>query len=119
MSDPLDEREDGEREVKTRRVREDIDAENDRIALAAMLEDERFRDYLWRVISRCGPLNEAWDANYGKVSYNCGRQSVGRQLIADINLAAPQAWLAMQLKAAEGARAEHQAVVTKRLRSER
>lgn len=117
--DPLEEREAAETEVRNKRVVEELDRESEGQRLARLLEDESFRDYLWSVIGKCGTLNEAWDANYGKVSYNCGRQSIGRMLIADITLANPQAWLAMQLKAGEVAQAAARADALKRLRKAR
>lgn len=117
--DPLDERDAAEAEVRDKRVVEELDRENEGQRLARLLETEAFRDYLWGVIGKCGTLNEAWDANYGKVSYNCGRQSIGRMLIADINLANPQAWLSMQLKAAEVGQAVARTDALKRLRKGR
>jgi hypothetical protein len=83
------------------------------------LELEGFRDYLWTVIAKCGTLNEAFDPNYGKMAYTSGRQSVGRMLIADINLANPQAWLSMQLKAADLAQKAERAKALKQLRKAR
>lgn len=117
--DPLEEREAAEAEVRNKRVVEELDRESEEQRLARLLGDEAFRDYLWSVIGKCGTLNEAWDANYGKVSYNCGRQSIGRMLIADITLANPQAWLSMQLKAGEVAQVAARADALKRLRKAR
>ena len=119
MSDPLDDRDDDAREVADKRVLEQLDAEGELAQLAQLLTDENVRDYLWRLIGRCGTLNEAWDPNYGKVSYNCGRQSIGRMLIADINLAAPRAWLEMQLKAGELTAKKQRSEVLKQLRKGR
>jgi hypothetical protein len=114
--DPLEEREQREAEVRDKRLVEDIERDNETARLGALLEDERFRDYLWATIAKCNTLGEAWDANYGKVSYNCGRQSVGRMLIADINLANPQAWLSMQLKSAQTAQNEARVAARRRLK---
>jgi hypothetical protein len=117
--DPLDERADAEAEVRDKRLLEELDRDNEGVRLAQLLENEGLRDYLWSVISKCGTLNEPWDPNYGKVSYNCGRQSIGRMLIADINLANPQAWLEMQLKAGRVTAAAARAEALKRLRKAR
>jgi len=113
--DPLEEREQREIEVKDKRLREEMDRDQEGANLAALLENEAFRDYLWATIAKCNTLAEAWDPNYGKVSYNCGRQSVGRMLIADINLANPKAWLEMQLKAVRLAHQASRETVRKRL----
>lgn len=119
MSDPLDDREDAEQEVRDKRLREELERDNEGLRLSQLLENEAFRDYLWEVISKCHTLAEAWDPNYGKVSYNCGRQSVGRMLIADITLANPQAWLSMQLKAGEIAKRGARETALKRARKGR
>ena len=117
--DPLDERDADIAEVQDKRLREHLDQDSELEQLARLLTDENVRDYLWRVIGKCGSLTEAWDPNYGKVSYNCGRQSIGRMLIAEINLAAPRAWLDMQLKAGELAARAAKTEIVKQLRKGR
>jgi hypothetical protein len=114
--DPLDERDANENEVKRRRLLEEMAQENEVESLAQLLKLEGVRDLLWKLITRCNTLGEPWDPNYGKVSYNCGRQSIGRMLIADINLADPQAWLEMQLKAARAAAQAQREAALKKLR---
>jgi hypothetical protein len=114
--DPLEEREANEAEVQRKRLVEEIDRDNEGVRLAQLLSSEPFRDYLWDVISKCNTLGEPFDQNYGRMSYNAGRQSVGRMLIADINLANPQAWLEMQLKAARVAHQASREVALKRLK---
>lgn len=117
--DPLDERADAEAQVRDKRLLEELERDSEGVRLAQLLENDGFRDYLWAVIAKCGTLNEPWDPNYGKVSYNCGRQSIGRMLIADITLAKPEAWLEMQLKAGRVAAAAARSDALKRLRKAR
>jgi hypothetical protein len=117
--DPLDEREDNEAEVKRKRLLEEMAQDTEVESLTQLLQLEGVRDFLWRVISRCNTLGEPWDPNFGKASYNLGRQSIGRMLIADINLANPQAWLEMQLKAARVAQATQREEALKKLRRAR
>jgi IS5 family transposase len=116
MSEEID-RDEQEAHVARKRLVEEIEADNEVAALAGLLQSEPFRDYLWKVITRCGVLNDSWDANYGRMSYKEGQQSIGRQLIADINAADPQAWLSMQLKA--GQQAQQDAKVGARQRAQR
>jgi len=117
--DPLDEREDNEAEVKRKRLLEEMAQDTEVESLTQLLQLEGVRDFLWRVISRCNTLSEPWDSNFGKASYNLGRQSIGRMLIADINLANPQAWLEMQLKAARVAQQTQREEALKKLRRAR
>ena len=117
--DPLVEREDQRAELERRRAETEIQEENDDGALAALLERQDVRDYLWRIIARCNTLAEGFDPNFGKTGYNLGRQSVGRMIITDIAQVNPQAWLQMQLRAGERQAAEHAERRRKRLRGAR
>lgn len=113
--DPLEEREDAEVRLQQKRIVEQIDEENEVTQLAALLESDAVRDYLWRVVSRCGILTEGFDNNFGRTGYNLGRHSVGRMIIADISVANPKAWLEMQLKAGEQAQKQARETVRARL----
>lgn len=115
--DPLDEREADSQVVRDKRLLEDMENDRQRAELGRLLDDVAVRDFLWRTIERCGTLHEAFDANYGKMAYTSGRQSVGRMLMAEINEANPRAWLDMQLKAGELVAAEKRMAALKRQRA--
>ena len=117
--DPLEDRDDAIKEVADRRVLEELDEKSQLEQTRMLLQSEDFRDYLWRLIKRCDPLMESFDANFGKTGYNLGRQSVGRMLIAEINTTDPAAWRDMQFKAGAIAAQAAQAATLKKLRKSR
>ena len=98
--------------VREKQLLDVMDRDGEIAALAALLEAEPFRDFLWRVLERCAVFSEAFDANFGKTGYMLGRQSIGRWLLVELAEANPEKVLEMQLKAnhAIRARAREQSV---------
>lgn len=119
MSDPLDEREEVEKEVRDKRLVEAIDDAAVVDDFARLLEDEKVRDLVWRIMGWCGIFADPMNSNFGHVAYGLGKAAIGKKLLVEINLANPKAWLSMQLKAAEIAAAQAQAEGLKRLRKGR
>jgi hypothetical protein len=119
VSDPLEEREDLVKEVADKRIVEAMDEAAQTDQLRALLEDENVRDLVWRVMGWCGIFTDPMNSNFGNVAYGLGKAAIGKKLLVEINLANPQAWLAMQLKAAAIAAEEAKAAALKRLRKGR
>lgn len=119
MSDPLEEREEREAEVADKRVVEAMDEAEQLNQLRRILEVEDVRDFLWRVMTWGRIFASVHDPNNSKMSVMEGRRQLCLQLLAEINLANPQAWLSMQLKAAEVAAVAAKVEAMKRLRKER
>lgn len=119
MSDPLEEREEREVEVQEKRVVEAMDEATQLEQVRRILEIEDVRDFLWRVLEWGRIFGSVHDPNNSKMSVMEGRRQLCLQLLAEINLANPKAWLAMQLKAAEIAATHARAEGLKRLRKGR
>lgn len=119
MSDPLEERDQVEREVSDKRLVEAMDEATQLDQLRTLLEDENVRDLVWRIMGWCGIFTDPMNSNFGNVAYGLGKAAIGKKLLVEINLANPKAWLAMQLKSAEVAAAHAQAEALKRLRKGR
>jgi len=119
MTDPLEERDEVEREVADKRVVEAMDEAAQTDQLRALLEDENVRDLVWRVMGWCGIFTDPMNSNFGNVAYGLGKAAIGKKLLVEINLANPQAWLEMQLKSAKIAAEEAKAAALKRLRKGR
>lgn len=119
MNDPLEERDDAEREVQTKRVLEAMDEDAQVDQLRRVLESDDARDFLWRVMGWCGIFADPMNSNFGTVAYGLGKAAIGKKLLVEINVANPQAWLAMQLKSAEAAAAASKAAAMKKMRKGR
>lgn len=119
MTDPLEERDEAEAEVREKRVIEGMDRDAELDQMRRLLESEDARDVLWRVLEWGRIFGSVHDPNNSKMSVMEGRRQLCLQLLAEINLANPQAWLAMQLKAAEVAAAAAKTEAMKKLRKGR
>lgn len=119
MNDPLEDREEVEREVGEKRLLEAMDEAEQLEQTRRILEIEDVRDFLWRVMTWGRIFASVHDPNNSKMSVMEGRRQLCLQLLAEINLANPKAWLSMQLKAAEVAATQAQTEALKRLRKGR
>lgn len=117
--DPLEEREAAEREVGNKRIVEAMDDAAQLDQLRKLLENENVRDLVWRIMGWCGIFTDPMNSNFGNVAYGLGKAAIGKKLLVEINLANPQAWLSMQLKAGEVAQVAARADALKRLRKAR
>ena len=99
--DVLDEREADAEKVELRRLLESVEEENQIAALKQLLQLEPLRDFLWRVISKCGVFDDPMNPNFGNVAYGLGKSAIGKWLMTEINVADPGAWRDMQMKAAK------------------
>jgi len=72
--------------------------EKDRREFAELLDDPRFRRYLWRLMGFC-KVNETIFEQSSKIYYNAGVQDVGHRVLAQILEARPQSYLLMMQEA--------------------
>lgn len=119
MTDPLEEREDREIEVRDKRIVESMDRDAELNQMRRVLESDDARDVIWRVLTWGNIFSSVYEPNNSKMCVMEGRRQLCLQLLAEINLANPQAWLSMQLKSAEVAAAAEKAAALKRLRKGR
>lgn len=117
--DPLEEREEREAEVATKRVVEALDRDAELEQMRRVLESDDARDVIWRVLTWGNIFGSVYEPNNSKMCVMEGRRQLCLQLLAEINLANPQAWLSMQLKAGEVAQVAARADALKRLRKAR
>lgn len=62
--------------------------------IASILTTEEGRRFYWRVMVRCGLFKSSFTGN-NTTFFNEGERNIGLMLIADLNEAAPQAYLQM------------------------
>jgi hypothetical protein len=68
--------------------------EKDRREFAELLEDPRFRRYIWRLMADCKIHESIFEQN-SKIYYNAGVQDVGHRILAQLLEARPPALLQM------------------------
>jgi hypothetical protein len=95
-SDPVDAR---EKETREAQLSDALSEQAQAEQFAQLLQDERARDLLWRVLARCHVFSSTYDNVYGKMAYAEGQRSIGLWLLSEIANADPEALLAMQTKA--------------------
>lgn len=119
MTDPLDAGNEAEQEVRDKRLYEAMDEADQLEQVRRILQIEDVRDFLWRVLEWGRIFGSVHDPNNSKMSVMEGRRQLCLQLLAEINLADPKAWLDMQMKAASVAAQVAKAETLKRLRKAR
>ena len=89
---------DHESQVRSARLQESVDRDNEIKALRKILSDEDVRDFLWRAMEKTQMFQEAMNNNFGIVGHNLGRAAIGKWLLSEITEADYNAWLLMQQK---------------------
>lgn len=69
-------------------------AERDRVEMIGLLEDPRFRRFLWNVLELCHVHHSIWDPS-ARIHYNAGQQDIGHAIMAQILEARPSAYLTL------------------------
>ncbi len=64
--------------------------------LRAMLEEKVFRDFVWRVLSRCGIYDGGFALDLATLGFKAGKREVGLRILAEIMEAEPSAYVIMQ-----------------------
>lgn len=67
----------------------------ERNELKTLLQDPAFRRLMWRNLSKCGIYTTTMTGNSWSY-HNEGKRSVGLEMLNDILLADPSAWITMQ-----------------------
>lgn len=76
------------------------DSEQQTKDMRGMLEDRRFRDFMWRYINRCGVYRMSWDPS-ARIHFNEGMRWVGLELLDEVNRASETAEMTMRKEAKE------------------
>jgi hypothetical protein len=93
-------------EVNRKRTDEAVERLNDVAKLQWLMEQETFRDFMWRLLTRCHIFASIWEQNYGRMSLLEGERNVGLWLLKEIGEASPDQLFAMQQKATQAASAQ-------------
>jgi hypothetical protein len=72
--------------------------EKDRREFGELLDDPKFRRYLWALLGFC-KINETIFEQSSRIYYNAGVQDVGHRILAQILEARPQTYLLMMQEA--------------------
>lgn len=67
--------------------------------LREMLQDERLRDFLWRVLGWCNIYSTTYQKNFGDMALLEGKRQLGLKLLNEICEASPDAEMLMRQKA--------------------
>jgi len=96
---PGDDRSPAELARDEAKAREEVDRRNQLIELRDILQDERVRDLLWRIMAGTGMFTDQFNANAAIMGRNTGIASVGKLILNEILEANPEAWIIMQQRA--------------------
>jgi hypothetical protein len=118
MSQDYDELDpEGRDEERTRdRLLESMDGDKQVAELRDLLQDERMRDFLWRVLEQAGIYRSIYQKSHGDMSLLEGKRQMGLWLISVICAADPNAEMLMRQKAIAVAYASEQKERTARQR---
>jgi hypothetical protein len=85
-------------QVQEHRLLEEMDRDGEIAQLNKLLQDEGFRDFMWRVLSRCNIYQTTYQKNFGDMALMEGMRQIGLWLLKEICEADPQAQIVMQQK---------------------
>lgn len=88
---------DQEREEK--RLLEMLDEDAQVAHFRDLLQDERVRDLMWRVLAHCHVYESSYDRNFGDMARKEGERQVGLWLLKEICVCDPRAEMLMRQKA--------------------
>lgn len=86
-------------QVQQTRLLEEMDRDGELGQLGTLLQDEAFRDFLWRVLSKCHIYQSTYQKNFGDMALLEGKRQIGLWLLSEVCEADPGAELAMKDKA--------------------
>jgi hypothetical protein len=97
---------DAREEIGRKRTDEAIERLNEVAKIQWLMEQEVFRDFMWRVLTHCRVFASVFDNNYGRMSLMEGSRNVGLWLLKELGEASPDQLFAMQQKATRAASAQ-------------
>lgn len=80
-----------------RRAKEDLDKET--IELQDLLNNYKFRKYLWNKMSACGIFDGGFTGDPYLTQYNEGKRVIGLSILQEVLTAAPRQFTLMQSEA--------------------
>jgi len=89
-------------------ARADLARTNELAALRDLLADQRMRDFLYRMLAKCGMFKNKFHTNAAVMGYNCGFAAMGNVIYDEIVEAFPDAWITMQVEALQRQREQVQ-----------
>lgn len=60
-----------------------------------VLSSKQGRNFIWRLLGRCGIYTQSFNQNNSIMSFNEGKRSVGNEILVDINQADPEGFFTM------------------------
>jgi len=86
-----------ETQVKEKKTKATLEKEREQEELRQLLEDKKFRKFVWKVLSECGVYQEAFTGN-SHTFYNEGKRKIGVWLIAQLISSSPKSYVQLQLE---------------------
>lgn len=84
------------RAVDKARASENLERDNELLALREILVDPKVRDFLWRMLAKAGMFRTHFNANAAIMGHNTGLADMGTAILNEILEANPEAWIVMQ-----------------------
>jgi hypothetical protein len=102
LAPPPDSEEEDERreDVAKKRLDEAVARLNEVGSLQALLESEAFRDFIWRVLSRCHIFASTYHDDPRRAALMEGERNIGLWVLKEVNEADPKKFTVMMEKAA-------------------
>lgn len=86
-----------ETQVKERKTKAELKREKQLEELRAICQDRRVRDFIWRLLSTCGPYRQSFTGN-SQTFFNEGLRKIGTHLIAELDEADVKIYNQMRLE---------------------
>jgi hypothetical protein len=83
------------KQLKRAAQQERAQGEQDKLDLLGLLQDPRFRRFVWRVLGRTNMFVTIWTPNGSELNRNAGRQEIGHWLWQLLEEARPEAMLSI------------------------
>lgn len=69
--------------------------------ILTILQTSQGRQYIWRLLEKCGVYQSSFDNSGSRVYFNEGQRNIGLMILADVNDADPDAYVTMMKEAKE------------------
>jgi hypothetical protein len=82
-------------QIKEAKKRDKFQRDTELDEVKWVLSSKKGRNYIWRLLGRCGIYTQSFHQNNSIMSFNEGRRAVGNEVLIDINEADPDGYFAM------------------------